>query len=146
MLDNDDDGACGYRSCFTPMDPHLAYYSELALAAGAADEPEGIKTGDDDELSISDNGLPKPLSSSPPPPNSNHGGVQSPSASRSGDSHHGGDLTRIGTSWSQTGDVWWSSAVDDHHEIYYDDSPYDHNYDIYDDQNEGESADGAGGY
>ena len=54
---------------------------------------------------------------------------------RRGDSHHGGDhhedLTHIGTSWSQTGDVWWwSSTSDEHHEIAFDDSLYDHTKNI----------------
>ena len=76
---------------------------------------------------------------------------------RRGDSHHGGDhhedLTHIGTSWSQTGDVWWwSSTSDEHHEIAFDDSLYDHNEEYYDgdendyDQDEEESADHTGDY
>ena len=45
----------------------------------------------------------------------------------SGGAHHN-DITHVGTSWSQTGDVWWTSASGDHHEI-----AYDYNEDEYDD-------------
>ena len=49
----------------------------------------------------------------------------------SGDSNHEGDdhngIIQIGTSWSQTGEVWRLSAPGDHHIV------YDRNEDEYDD-------------
>ena len=128
--DDDDDGS---RSCLTPHSHlDLEYYSEMALAAAADDEPEDDKPDDDDYKrhmpevvdGSDESGLPKPLTSSPP--------SSRRSTDRSGDSHHGGahhnDITHVGTSWSQTGDVWWTSASGDHHEI-----AYDYNEDEYDD-------------
>ena len=132
--DDDDDGS---RSCLTPHSHlDLEYYSEMALAAAADDEPEDDKPDDDDYKrhmpevvdGSDESGLPKPLTSSPP-------SSRRSTPSRSGDSHHGGvatdrhnDITHVGTSWSQTGDVWWTSASGDHHEIV-----YDYNEDEYDD-------------
>ena len=126
--DDDNDS----RSCLTPHSHlDLEYYSDMALAA-AANEPEDDKPDDDDYKrhmpevvdGSDESGLPKPLTSSPP--------SSRRSTDRSGDSHHGGahhnDITHVGTSWSQTGDVWWTSASGDHHEI-----AYDYNEDEYDD-------------
>ena len=130
------------------------YRPPLALAA-AADEPEDDKPSSrDDDDDDDDSGLPKPFTSSPP--SSSRSLVPSRSEGRSGDSHHGGDrddVTHVGTSWSQTGDMWWTSASGDHHEIAFDDSSarHDHNGDEYDDGDnddghDEESAEHAGDY
>ena len=50
------------------------------------------------------------------------------------------ELTHVGATWSQTGDVWWTPATDEHHVYEYDE--YDEHDDGYydddddDDQNE----------
>ena len=116
------------RSYFSPSGVRFAAYGGVALAA-AADEPEDDKPSgrSDDDDDDDDSGLPKPFTSSLP---SSSRSLVPSHRGRSGDSHHGGDrddgALHVGTSWSQTGDVWWTSASGDHHEIAFGDSPACH--------------------
>ena len=137
--DDDDDDS---YSCLTPLSqPDLGYYSEMALAAAdATDEPENntpphiepAVTPDGGNDNGSGNGNDKDNGSGS---DCNHGGAQSPSASES-DSHHGGDLTHLGITRQQTGDVWWSSTPNnDYHEVII---QYDHHDEEYYDDDYGE--------
>ena len=81
---------------------------------------------------IAGDGKPKSLTTSR---SSTDGGASSSASSD--------ELAHIGTTWSQTGDIWWTPATDEHH-VYEYDEYYDHDehyHDRYDDDD-----DDDGGY
>ena len=127
------------RSCFFPPGAHFERYKEYAHEAHKTFEPD-LKGQMlmDSIISVNDDGTPKPLSS--PSTRSNHGGAQSPSASSA-------EPTRVGTTWSQTGGVWWS-ASEEHNEMYVDNSFYEHDerheHDSHHDENYDENDDDDG--
>ena len=118
------------------------YYKEYAHAAGEPDDDE-YKTNMP-EVDIGDNGK---LDKSP------DGGASS-SECKLGKSPNGvasssappEELTHVGTTWSQTGDVWWKPATDEHHVYEYHehdehDNGYYDDYDDYDDYDQNEEDD-----
>ena len=50
------------------------------------------------------------------------------------------ELTHVGTTWFQTGDVWWTPATDEHH-VYEYDEYYDHGEYYHDGYNDDDSYD-----